>query len=98
VSYVNSNRIYNILTIDPNNGFSFGKTTTSAYDCCVQCTESGACGGSAFHPPSGTCYLFPFGSGSCAATAESGTFKTQTGTNVGFVVSNSNCGVVNYAL
>lgn len=93
VSFVDNQRIYSIATTDPNNGFSFGNTTTTAYDCCVQCANVGSCGGSTFHPASGTCYFFPVVSaGTCVATSQSGTFARQAGTNLGFVVSDSNCG------
>ncbi|KAF2171235.1 hypothetical protein M409DRAFT_18351 [Zasmidium cellare ATCC 36951] len=97
VSFVDSKRIFNIVTTDPDNGFSFGNATTDAYSCCVQCVQNGNCGGSTYHPASGTCYFFPLAGATCDATADTGSFSTQTGSNVGFVVSNSNCGEVHLA-
>lgn len=94
VSFVDNKRINNIATFDPANGFSFGKSSTTAYECCVQCVQSGDCGGTTFHPASGTCYFLPWGGETCNADVESGTFNVTEGTNVGFVVGNSNCGEV----
>ncbi|CAK1355806.1 unnamed protein product [Cercospora beticola] len=99
VSYVDNTRIANIAAINPDNGFSFGSGATSAYECCVQCLLSGTCGASTWHPAAGVCYFFPFGtSGTCSATEEVGTFAKGSGSaTVGFVVSNSNCGEIEFA-
>ncbi|CAK4033504.1 Hypothetical predicted protein [Lecanosticta acicola] len=93
-SFVDSNRINTIATEDPDNGFSFGNSTTTAYDCCVQCVVNGNCGGSTFHPASGTCYFFPLVGATCSGSTDVGSFTTQTGTKVGFQVSDGNCGAV----
>ncbi|KAK4506860.1 hypothetical protein PRZ48_000593 [Zasmidium cellare] len=79
VSFVDSKRIFNIVTTDPDNGFSFGNATTDAYSCCVQCVQNGNCGSSTFHPASGTCYFFPLAGATCDPTADTGSFSTQTG-------------------
>ncbi|EME49690.1 hypothetical protein DOTSEDRAFT_76918 [Dothistroma septosporum NZE10] len=93
-SFVDGKRIYNIAVTDPNHGFSFGSNTADAYSCCAQCVQSGTCGGSTWHPASGTCYFFPVVGATCSPTSQSGTFLTQNGTNLGFEVSNSPCGEV----
>ncbi|PPJ53598.1 hypothetical protein CBER1_00440 [Cercospora berteroae] len=99
ISYVDNTRIANIAAINPENGFSFGSGATGAYECCVQCILSGTCGASTWHPAAGVCYFFPFGtSGTCSATEEVGTFAKGSGSaTVGFVVSNSNCGEIEFA-
>lgn len=93
-SFVDGNRIYSIAVTDPDNGFSFGNNTVNAYSCCAQCVQAGTCGGSTWHPATGTCYFFPAVGATCSPSSRSGTFLTQSDTSVGFEVSNSDCGEV----